>query len=221
MREPGASEVLICGCTTSPAATAFLASSPAASNTAGLEVLVQLVMAAISTSPLPTVMPRSPLPALLPCAPSRRSATRWCSSPAGRLKPLCASGWLNSRANWRLTWPSSMRSCGRLGPARLGATLPRAGWTTREWARSAGHGAPKQPLGLEVGLKDFDLVLAATRALEVGDGFFVDRKEAHRGAVLGRHVGDGGAVGQRQRARAGAEELDELAHHLVLAQQFG
>src|SRR6218665_3051363 len=84
MREPGASEVLICGCTTTPPPTPFLASSPAASNTPGLEVLVQLVMAAISTSPLPTVMPRSPLPALLPCAPSRRRATRWGGRPAGR-----------------------------------------------------------------------------------------------------------------------------------------
>ena len=55
MREPGASEVLMCGCTLSPASTAFLANKPAASNTLGLEVLVQLVMAAISTSPLPTV----------------------------------------------------------------------------------------------------------------------------------------------------------------------
>jgi hypothetical protein len=56
MREPGASEVLMCGCTFRPASTAFLASRPAASSTLGLEVLVQLVMAAISTSPLPMVM---------------------------------------------------------------------------------------------------------------------------------------------------------------------
>jgi hypothetical protein len=55
MREPGASEVLMCGCTVRPASTAFLASRPAASITLGLLVLVQLVMAAISTSPLPRV----------------------------------------------------------------------------------------------------------------------------------------------------------------------
>src|SRR6476469_5374793 len=55
MREPGASDVLMCGCTRNPACTAFLASRPAASSTAGLDVLVQLVMAAISTSPLPMV----------------------------------------------------------------------------------------------------------------------------------------------------------------------
>src|SRR4029453_17850692 len=56
MREPGAREVLMCGLTCSPASTAFLASSPAASSTPGLEVLVQLVMAGISTAPLPMVM---------------------------------------------------------------------------------------------------------------------------------------------------------------------
>src|SRR5437868_9650889 len=55
MREPGASEVLMCGFTRRPASTAFLASRPAASITLGFEVFVQLVMAAISTSPLPIV----------------------------------------------------------------------------------------------------------------------------------------------------------------------
>ncbi|MDT4868815.1 hypothetical protein FQZ97_1037990 [compost metagenome] len=43
----------MCGLTFRPASTAFFASNPAASSTPGLEVLVQLVMAAISTSPLP------------------------------------------------------------------------------------------------------------------------------------------------------------------------
>src|SRR6266498_5754454 len=49
--EPGASEVLTHGLDWSPRSTAFLASSPAAIITDGLEVLVQLVMAAITTSP--------------------------------------------------------------------------------------------------------------------------------------------------------------------------
>ncbi len=57
MREPGASEVLMCGCTFRPASTAFFASRPAASSTLGLLVLVQLVMAAISTSPLCRLRP--------------------------------------------------------------------------------------------------------------------------------------------------------------------
>ncbi len=48
---PGASEVFTHGLTASPRARAFCASSPAAIITLGLEVLVQLVIAAITTSP--------------------------------------------------------------------------------------------------------------------------------------------------------------------------
>ena len=50
-REPGASEVLTQGLVGRPRSTARLASSPAPTITWGLEVLVQLVMAAITTSP--------------------------------------------------------------------------------------------------------------------------------------------------------------------------
>ena len=78
MREPGANEVLTCFLTVSPASTAFLASSPAASSTPGLLVLVQLVMAAMSTSPL---LISSPPVVLNFCA----------SFVAGWLKPLSAA----------------------------------------------------------------------------------------------------------------------------------
>ena len=47
----------MCGLTLRPSSTAFLASRPAASSTPGLEVLVQEVIAAISTSPEPMSMP--------------------------------------------------------------------------------------------------------------------------------------------------------------------
>ena len=53
MREPGASDVLMCLRTVSPRSTAFFASRPAASSTLGLDVFVHDVIAAISTSPLP------------------------------------------------------------------------------------------------------------------------------------------------------------------------
>ena len=79
----------------------------------------------------------------------------------------------------------------------------------------------EQALGPEIGLEGLDLVLGAAGALEVFDRAFVHRKEAHRRAVLGRHVGDGGAVRQGQGARSLAEELDELAHDFFLAQDFG
>lgn len=106
-REPRASEVLMCFLTLSPASTAFFASRPAASSTLGLEVLVQDVMAAMSTSPSTISMPSLVLKLC-------------CRRPAGWLKPLSATGLANSDSNWLLTPPSSMRSCGRFGPASEG-----------------------------------------------------------------------------------------------------
>ena len=51
-RDPGASEVFTHGCVRSPRATAFWASSPAATMTVGLLVFVQDVMAAMITDPV-------------------------------------------------------------------------------------------------------------------------------------------------------------------------
>ena len=84
----------------------------------------------------------------------------------------------------------------------------------------ARSGHTEQALRLEVGLEGFDLALGAAGALEVVDGLFIHREKAHGGPVFRRHVADGGAVGQRQGARAFAEELHKLAHHLVLAQDL-
>ena len=80
---------------------------------------------------------------------------------------------------------------------------------------------PEQTLRLEVAAQRIDLRLAASGHEHVAASFFVDREEAHRGAILRRHVRDRGAIGQRQRGRAVAEELDELADHLRLAQHLG
>jgi hypothetical protein len=49
--EPGAREVFTHGWRRNPRSTAFLASSPAPSITDGFDVLVQLVIAAITTCP--------------------------------------------------------------------------------------------------------------------------------------------------------------------------
>ena len=49
--EPGARLVLTCGATESPLSTAFFARRPAPIMTEGLEVLVQLVMAAMTAEP--------------------------------------------------------------------------------------------------------------------------------------------------------------------------
>src|SRR5262245_37961147 len=119
MREPGASDVFTWPGTLRPACTAFLASRPAASSTPGLLVLVQLVIAAISTSPLRKVRPLSAVKVRV-------------SLSALWLKPLSATVLLNSDLNWLVRCVISMRSCGRLGPARLGATVDRSSLTTLE-----------------------------------------------------------------------------------------
>ncbi len=48
----------------------------------------------------------------------------------------------------------------------------------------------------------------------------IDGEEADGRAIFGRHVADGGAIGQRQRGHAGSVELDELADHAFLAQHL-
>src|SRR5215469_5104260 len=95
-REPGASEVLTQGGVVRPFSTAFFATRPAASMTEGFEVLVQLVIAAITTEPFETAS----------------------------LLVLEALG-KASRKFLGTAW-SSTRSCGRLGPAMDGVTAARS-----------------------------------------------------------------------------------------------
>ncbi len=85
--------------------------------------------------------------------------------------------------------------------------------------RGARHA--EQVLRLEIRLERVDLRVGAAGGAQIVDRGVVDREESHRRAVLGRHVGDGRAVGHRQRGRALAAELDELADDLLLAQHFG
>jgi hypothetical protein len=75
-------------------------------------------------------------------------------------------------------------------------------------------------LRLVVRGEGFDFLVGAAGAAEVLDRLVVDGEEAHRRAVLGRHVGDGRAVRDGERLGALAEELDELADDLGLAQHF-
>jgi hypothetical protein len=67
----------------------------------------------------------------------------------------------------------------------------------------------------------FDVILVATAALHVAAGLGVDREEAHRCAVLWRHVGERRAVGQRHFGNAFTVELDEFADATVRPQRFG
>ena len=66
-------------------------------------------------------------------------------------------------------------------------------------------------LQLRVSVDQGDTLGAAAGEAQVGQRFGIHREEAHRGAVFGSHVGDGGAVGKREARKPGAVELDELS----------
>ena len=109
---PGASEVFTQGFGFSPRATAFFASNPAATITLGFDVLVQDVIAAITTSPWPMSCLRPSTGKRLPCSlPLLNSLS---IAPA---KPFFTSF-------------SSTRSCGRFGPASEGSTEPSSSFIT-------------------------------------------------------------------------------------------
>ena len=108
--EPGARLVFTHGRTLRPRATALRARRPAASITEGLEVFVQLVIAAMTTEPW-------------------RSSPRSPPISSGTVLARAAVSGTNSRSaspQAVFTLPSGTRSCGRRGPARLGSTEPRS-----------------------------------------------------------------------------------------------
>src|ERR1700690_918120 len=99
--EPGASEVFTHGLTPRPRATARWARGPAATMTEGFDVFVQLVIAAMTTSP------------------SRRvELTPDAATDAG--------SWPMERREASRRVASVTRSWGREGPAREGSTVARS-----------------------------------------------------------------------------------------------
>src|SRR5262249_3433133 len=103
--EPGAKEGLTQGFGRKPSARAFLATRPAATSTEGFEVLVQLVIAAMTTSPSRSA--RS-----LPAIGDERRSSRFDMS-------------VKAESKFALTCVNEIRSCGRLGPASEDSTVPR------------------------------------------------------------------------------------------------
>ena len=77
-----------------------------------------------------------------------------------------------------------------------------------------------EALSLVIFLHQLDVRLVAARLAEIVERLIVDREEAHRGAVFRGHVGDRGAIGEREGLGAFAVELDELADDLGLAEDF-
>src|SRR3954451_19061336 len=105
---PGASEVFTHGFALRPFAAALRASRPAPISTLGFEVLVQEVIAAITTSPWP-------MPNLLPSTAKRfpGSSAFLYSLASASEKPSATDG-------------SAIRPSGRFGPAIEGTTSPRS-----------------------------------------------------------------------------------------------
>ena len=74
---------------------------------------------------------------------------------------------------------------------------------------------------LAVRLDERDALGRAAGEAQVAERLGVDGEEPARRAVLGRHVPDRGAVGERQRLEPVAEVLDELPDDAGLAQDLG
>ena len=78
----------------------------------------------------------------------------------------------------------------------------------------------EEALLLRVRLDELDELLRTAGELEVAERLLVDREDPARRAVLGRHVADRRAVGQRQVRQPAAEVLHELADDALLAQHL-
>ena len=75
-------------------------------------------------------------------------------------------------------------------------------------------------LRLRVGLHERNLLRRPARELHVLERFAVDGEDAASRAVLGRHVGERRAIGQRQIVQPRPVELDEFAHHALFSQHL-
>ena len=181
-----------------PRSRAFLATGPAAIITEGLDVLVQLVMAAMTTSPS-----LSRLPSAM-AAETGRSA-----SPAGFGHHLAEGAAGTGKDN------------AVLRPLRTG----KAGFHVAEieFENVGKEGflvAAPQSLFLRVGLDETDFSVRAPGEGKIVDGLSVDRKEPRGGAVFRRHVRDRGAVRQGEVPEPVAGEFDESADDPLFAQHL-
>ena len=111
--------------------------------------------------------------------------------------------------------PASPRATAR-GPAvaaarRATARRPRGRARPPASTPARGAGSCQKRVLPAVRLDERDVPLVASGQPQVLERLVVDREEAARRAVLGRHVPDRRAVGEREPREPGAEVLDELA----------
>src|SRR5688572_4959089 len=104
---------------------------PAASITDGLEVLVQLVMAAMTTEPWRTL--------------GSAGAVAGAAAPGGVVGFLGLISEGRAVSNDFRAPDSGTRSCGRLGPATLGSTWARSSSITSEYCASGTSGPANRP----------------------------------------------------------------------------
>ena len=103
-----------------------------------------------------------------------------------------------------------------LRPPGTGQAGPHLGQVEFDHPRVLGVGRarlPEQALSAAVGFHPGAELVGAPGLPQVGDRLAVHREEPAGGAVLRRHVGHRGPVGQAQALGSGAEVLDEAAHH--------
>ncbi len=79
----------------------------------------------------------------------------------------------------------------------------------------------EESLLLVIGLDQRDQLFGAAAEAQVLQRLMIDGEDAASRSILGSHVGDGGAIGERQVVQSGAKVLDELADNAVLAEHLG
>ncbi len=79
----------------------------------------------------------------------------------------------------------------------------------------------KQSLLAAVGLDQSNLLLAAPGEPQIFQRLFINRKNSASRSIFRTHVGDRGAIGQRQIPQPRPKVLDEFSNDSVLAQHLG
>src|SRR5262249_48945660 len=121
----------------------------AATMTSGLDVLVQLVMAAMTTEPSRTV-PGASWTAVVGPFPSAFSGMVVCATGAGFFAAWAVAFIFGrASANDLRTSGRFTRSCGRAGPAMLGTTVDRSRLSVSEYAASGVSRVWNRPCSLQ------------------------------------------------------------------------
>ena len=134
------------GWTSIPSARAFFAISPAPTMTDGLDVLVQLVIAAttIVPSPISTVRPSISILTALGVRAATAVPPPVSAPPPLSENPLGTRPG-RSRAKAGRTLVRSIRSCGRFGPATLGSIEERSSSSVAVYSGSGVSSVRKSP----------------------------------------------------------------------------